>query len=67
MRRSANVSFGALAATKLASVNLNEAQANPFQPDVQFRGFVASPLLGLPQGSRSIRTACASTSRSATR
>ena len=50
MRRSVNVSFGALAASKLASVNLNEVQANPFQPDVQFRGFVASPLLGLPQG-----------------
>ena len=45
------VSFGAtLASTMLASVNLNETQANPFQPDVQFRGFVASPLLGLPQG-----------------
>ena len=50
MQRSPNVSFGALAATRMASVNLNETQVNPFQPDVQFRGFVASPLLGLPQG-----------------
>jgi iron complex outermembrane receptor protein len=33
-----------------ASVNVNDAQNNPFQPDVQFRGFTASPLLGLPQG-----------------
>lgn len=33
-----------------ASVFVNEAQNNPLQPDVQFRGFVASPLLGLPQG-----------------
>lgn len=49
-RRSPSVSFGALLAARLASVNLNEAQANPFQPDLQFRGFVASPLLGLPQG-----------------
>jgi outer membrane receptor protein involved in Fe transport len=32
------------------SVNVNDAQNNPFQPDVQFRGFTASPLLGLPQG-----------------
>ena len=32
------------------SVTFNEAQANPFQPDIQFRGFAASPLLGLPQG-----------------
>jgi iron complex outermembrane receptor protein len=34
----------------LASVHINEAQSNPFQPDLQFRGFTASPLLGLPQG-----------------
>jgi outer membrane receptor protein involved in Fe transport len=32
------------------SVFINEAQNNPLQPDVQFRGFTASPLLGLPQG-----------------
>src|SRR5262249_58584195 len=25
-------------------------QGNPFQPDVSFRGFTASPLLGTPQG-----------------
>lgn len=34
----------------LGSVHINEAQNNPFQPDVRFRGFTASPLLGLPQG-----------------
>ena len=34
----------------LASVFINEAQGNPLQPDVQYRGFVGSPLLGLPQG-----------------
>ncbi len=34
----------------LGSVNINDAQNNPFQPDVQFRGFSASPLMGLPQG-----------------
>lgn len=33
-----------------ASVFVNEAQSNPLQPDVQYRGFVGSPLLGLPQG-----------------
>ncbi len=33
-----------------ASVNVNEAQSNPFQPDVSFRGFTASPLLGNPIG-----------------
>ena len=34
----------------LASVFVNEGQSNPLQPDVQYRGFVGSPLLGLPQG-----------------
>lgn len=34
----------------LASVSLNETQGNPFQPDLNFRGFSASPLLGTPQG-----------------
>lgn len=35
---------------RLPSVQVNQAQNNPLQPDVQYRGFVASPLLGLPQG-----------------
>jgi outer membrane receptor protein involved in Fe transport len=34
----------------LGSVFVNDAQSNPLQPDLQYRGFVASPLLGLPQG-----------------
>lgn len=34
----------------MGSAVVNEAQGNPLQADVQFRGFVASPLLGLPQG-----------------
>ena len=34
----------------LGSVFVNEVQSNPLQPDVQYRGFVGSPLLGLPQG-----------------
>jgi len=35
---------------QLVSVNISEVQNKPFQPDVQYRGFTASPLLGLPQG-----------------
>jgi outer membrane receptor protein involved in Fe transport len=31
-------------------VSINHAQNNPLQPDFNFRGFTASPLLGLPQG-----------------
>jgi outer membrane receptor protein involved in Fe transport len=34
----------------IGSVFVNDAQSNPLQPDVQYRGFVGSPLLGLPQG-----------------
>ncbi len=30
----------------MGSININDAQNNPFQPDVQYRGFTASPLLG---------------------
>lgn len=32
------------------SVTVNAGQGNPFQPDVNFRAFKASPLLGTPQG-----------------
>ena len=34
----------------LGSVTINETQGNPFQPDLNYRGFTASPLLGTPQG-----------------
>jgi iron complex outermembrane recepter protein len=33
-----------------AAVQFNDAQHNPMQRDLQFRGFTASPLLGIPQG-----------------
>ncbi len=35
---------------RLTGVHINEAQGNPFQPDVNYRGFTASPLLGNAQG-----------------
>jgi outer membrane receptor protein involved in Fe transport len=35
---------------RMNGVSLNEMQANPFQPDVNFRGYTASPLLGTPEG-----------------
>jgi outer membrane receptor protein involved in Fe transport len=31
-------------------ITLNEVNGNPFTPDVQFRGFTASPVAGTPQG-----------------
>jgi iron complex outermembrane receptor protein len=35
---------------QFSSVSISHAQNNPLQPDFNFRGFTASPLLGLPQG-----------------
>jgi len=35
---------------RLNGVYLNEMQGNPFQPDVNYRGYTASPLLGTPEG-----------------
>ncbi len=35
---------------RLNGVHVNETQNNPFQPDVNYRGYTASPLLGTPQG-----------------
>lgn len=34
----------------LGGVLVQDMQGNPFQADVQYRGFTASPLLGTPQG-----------------
>lgn len=39
-----------LFASEVPSVSVNEIQGNPFQADVNYRGFTASPLLGTPQG-----------------
>jgi outer membrane receptor protein involved in Fe transport len=35
---------------RMNGVYVNEVQGNPFQPDVNYRGYTASPLLGTPQG-----------------
>jgi outer membrane receptor protein involved in Fe transport len=35
---------------RLNGVYLNEMQGNPFQADLNYRGYTASPLLGTPQG-----------------
>ena len=35
---------------RMNGVHVNEIQNNPFQPDVNYRGYTASPLLGTPQG-----------------
>ncbi len=35
---------------RLNGVYVNEIQGNPYQPDLNYRGYTASPLLGTPQG-----------------
>ncbi len=50
MERSQSLDLTDFMNRNLGSVNINSAQNNPLQPDVQFRGFTASPLLGVPQG-----------------
>jgi outer membrane receptor protein involved in Fe transport len=35
---------------RMNNVFLNEIQGNPLQPDLNYRGYTASPLLGTPQG-----------------
>ncbi|WP_291859294.1 TonB-dependent receptor [Bradyrhizobium sp.] len=55
--------FGAGQIARIGSLNIadalqqqvpgtvvSEVTGNPFQPDIQFRGFVASPVAGTPQG-----------------
>jgi len=35
---------------RIGSINVNANQDNPYQPDIQYRGFEASPVLGTPIG-----------------
>ena len=48
--RSGALDLSAFLRRNLGSVVVNEVQNNPFQPDVSYRGYTASPLLGTPQG-----------------
>jgi outer membrane receptor protein involved in Fe transport len=48
--RSGALDLSDFANRRLQGVHVNEMQGNPFQPDVNYRGYTASPLLGTPQG-----------------
>ncbi len=50
LRRQRSTSVAEFLDLNGGSVNLHAAQGNPYQPDLNFRGFAASPLLGTPQG-----------------
>ena len=50
LEQSGSLDLSDLLNRRLGGVNVNENQGNPFQPDVNYRGYTASPLLGTPQG-----------------
>ena len=50
IERSQSLDLTDLLNRNFGSISINHAQNNPLQPDVNFRGFTASPLLGLSPG-----------------
>jgi iron complex outermembrane receptor protein len=50
LTRSGAASLTAALTTRLGSVSANDNLDDPFQPDILYRGFEASPVLGTPQG-----------------
>lgn len=50
LERSQALDLSSFMNRRLGSVHLNETQGNPLQPDLHFRGYTASPLLGSAQG-----------------
>lgn len=50
IKESHSLSIADLMNTQLQSVSVNDYQGNPFQMDVNYRGFTASPQLGTAQG-----------------
>jgi outer membrane receptor protein involved in Fe transport len=50
IEQSGSLDLSDLLNKRLNGVHINENQENPFQPDVSYRGYTASPLLGTPEG-----------------
>jgi len=50
LTREGTASVTAALGDQLGSVNINDDLDDPFQPDILFRGFEASPVLGTPEG-----------------
>jgi outer membrane cobalamin receptor len=48
--RSKALDLSSFMTRRFNAVFANEVQNNPFQPDINYRGYTASPLLGTPQG-----------------
>src|SRR6202521_2631325 len=50
MQRTQSLNIADALQKYVPGIIVSEVTGNPFQPDVQFRGFVASPVAGTPQG-----------------
>ena len=50
VRKLAPLDVTQLLRRRATGIHLTDTQNNPFQPDLVYRGFTASPLLGTPQG-----------------
>lgn len=50
LRESGALSLTDLMNSQMQSVTVNDYQGNPFQMDLQYRGFTAGPQIGTPQG-----------------
>lgn len=50
LERSKALDLSSFLTRRFNAVFANEIQNNPFQPDLNYRGYTASPLLGTPQG-----------------
>jgi outer membrane receptor protein involved in Fe transport len=50
IQRSHALDLSAFLSRELGGVYVNDVQNNPLQPDINYRGYTASPLLGTPQG-----------------
>src|ERR1700736_5998237 len=50
IKQTASLNIGDALQKYVPGIVVNEVAGNPFQPNVQFRGFVASPVAGTPQG-----------------
>jgi iron complex outermembrane receptor protein len=50
LTREGSASLTNALSSNLSSININDDLDDPFQPDILYRGFEASPVLGTPQG-----------------
>jgi len=50
LRRQGATTLAEFLGDNAGGVTVNAAQGNPFQPDINLRGFTVSPVLGTPQG-----------------